>query len=62
MKFIIFSIAGFESYPGGSIYCASKFAVRAITEALRREVVGTPIRVSAVNPGIYLFYKIFIIL
>ena len=46
------SIAGHETYAGGATYCASKFAVRAITSALRQEVLGTGIRVTAVDPGL----------
>ncbi len=46
------SIAGHEAYGGGSVYCASKFAVDAITKSLRIEVVDTPIRVSTVDPGL----------
>lgn len=45
------SIAGREGYPGGSIYCASKFAVRAFTEALRKELIDTKIRVIEIQPG-----------
>ncbi|KAK0743737.1 hypothetical protein B0T18DRAFT_448359 [Schizothecium vesticola] len=45
------SIAGREPYAGGSIYCASKAAVRAFTDALRRELVATRIRVMEVDPG-----------
>ncbi|RDX56841.1 NAD-P-binding protein [Lentinus brumalis] len=45
------SIAGREPYAGGSIYCATKHAVRAFTGALLREVVDTPIRVTEVQPG-----------
>ncbi|KAL1644609.1 putative secondary metabolism biosynthetic enzyme [Didymella pomorum] len=45
------SIAGREAYPGGSIYCASKAAVRAFTEALRKELIDTRIRVITVDPG-----------
>jgi len=47
----ISSIAGKASYPGGAFYCASKFAVEAITAAMRAEVVATPIRVTTVSPG-----------
>lgn len=45
------SISGYDTYPGGGIYCATKFAVRAITDTLRKELVDTPIRVSMVSPG-----------
>lgn len=45
------SIAGRESYPGGSIYCATKAAVRAFTESLRRELIETKIRVMEIDPG-----------
>ncbi|MDP9727621.1 SDR family NAD(P)-dependent oxidoreductase [Alicyclobacillus tolerans] len=45
------SIAGHEAYAGGSVYCGSKFAVRAITDALRQELLGQPIRVSTIDPG-----------
>ncbi|KAI8998696.1 NAD-P-binding protein [Trametes punicea] len=45
------SIAGREPYAGGSIYCATKHAVRAFTGALLREVVDTPIRVTEIQPG-----------
>ena len=45
------SIAGREGYPGGSIYCATKAAVRTFTDALRRELIATRIRVMNVDPG-----------
>lgn len=45
------SIAGREAYPGGSIYCATKAAVRSFTEALRRELIATRIRVIEIDPG-----------
>jgi len=45
------SIAGREAYPGGAGYNAAKFAVRAITQVLRLELVGKPIRVTEVAPG-----------
>lgn len=38
-------------YAGGGIYCATKFAVRALTDTLRIELVATPIRVSMISPG-----------
>lgn len=45
------SIAGREGYQGGSVYCASKAAVRTFTEALRKEMVNTRVRVMVVDPG-----------
>lgn len=45
------SIAGREGYPGGSIYCATKAAVRTFTDALRRELISTRIRIIEVDPG-----------
>lgn len=45
------SISGHDTYAGGGIYCATKFAVRAITDTLRKELVASPIRVSMISPG-----------
>ncbi len=45
------SIAGREPYPGGSIYCATKAAIRSFTDAMRRELIATRIRVMEVDPG-----------
>ncbi|MCY0876566.1 MAG: SDR family NAD(P)-dependent oxidoreductase [Firmicutes bacterium] len=45
------STAGHDAYAGGSVYCATKFGVRAITSALRQELLGKPIRVTSVDPG-----------
>lgn len=45
------SIAGREAYAGGSIYCATKAAVRSFTDALRRELIATRIRVMEIDPG-----------
>jgi 3-hydroxy acid dehydrogenase/malonic semialdehyde reductase len=45
------SIAGREGYPGGSIYCATKAAVRTFTEAMRKELIATRIRVAVIDPG-----------
>ena len=47
----IASIAGKEVYPNGNIYCASKHAVAALTEALKMELNEHGIRVCAINPG-----------
>lgn len=45
------SIAGFEIYPGGGGYTASKHAVRALTKTLRLELLGTGVRVTEIAPG-----------
>jgi 3-hydroxy acid dehydrogenase/malonic semialdehyde reductase len=45
------SIAGRDPYAGGSIYCATKAAVRAFTDALRTELIDTRIRIMEVDPG-----------
>lgn len=45
------SIAGRSGYPGGSIYCATKAAVRTFTEALRHELIASKIRVIGIDPG-----------
>jgi len=47
----ISSIAGIEVYPNGSVYCASKHAVNAITKGLRIDLVKYGIKVSSVSPG-----------
>lgn len=46
------SIAGRESYPQGGGYTASKHAVRNLTRTLRIELLGNPVRVSEVAPGL----------
>lgn len=46
------SIAGFETYRGGGGYTASKHAVRALTRTLRLELLGKPIKVTEVAPGL----------
>jgi 3-hydroxy acid dehydrogenase / malonic semialdehyde reductase len=46
------SIAGHETYPRGNVYCATKAAVRAISEGLKQDLLGTPVRVSSVDPGL----------
>jgi 3-hydroxy acid dehydrogenase/malonic semialdehyde reductase len=48
---MIGSIAGREGYPGGSIYCATKAAVRTFTDSLRRELIASRIRIIEVDPG-----------
>jgi len=46
------SIAGIQTYPKGNVYCASKAAVRAISDGLKQDLTGTPIRVTAISPGL----------
>jgi serine 3-dehydrogenase len=46
------SIAGHITYPGGSVYCATKAAVKSISEGLKQDLLGTPVRVSSVDPGL----------
>ncbi len=46
------SIAGHEAYSGGSVYCGTKHAVKAITQAAKMDLTGTNIRVSAISPGL----------
>jgi NADP-dependent 3-hydroxy acid dehydrogenase YdfG len=45
------SVAAFERYPGGAGYHAAKAAERAVTETLRLELLGQPVRVSEISPG-----------
>lgn len=45
------SIAGRDTYPSGSIYCSTKAAVKSFTDALRKEMISTPIRVIEIAPG-----------
>ncbi|KAH8172181.1 short chain dehydrogenase domain-containing protein [Sarocladium implicatum] len=45
------SIAGREPYVGGSIYCATKAAVRTFTDSLRKELIASRVRVIGVDPG-----------
>jgi 3-hydroxy acid dehydrogenase / malonic semialdehyde reductase len=45
------STAGEITYPNGAVYCATKAAERAINDGLRQDVLGTPVRVTSVDPG-----------
>jgi serine 3-dehydrogenase len=45
------SISGHEVYPGGSVYCATKFAVDALSRGMRLDLSGTGLRVTQVSPG-----------
>jgi 3-hydroxy acid dehydrogenase / malonic semialdehyde reductase len=46
------SAAGHWVYPGGTVYCASKHAVKAFNEGLKMDMHGTRVRVSSVDPGL----------
>ncbi len=46
------SIAGREPYPGGNVYAATKAAVDSLTRGMRMDLLGTPIRVTNVMPGL----------
>jgi NADP-dependent 3-hydroxy acid dehydrogenase YdfG len=46
------SVAGFETYPAGAGYTAAKHAERALTRTLRLELLGRPIRVTEISPGL----------
>jgi NADP-dependent 3-hydroxy acid dehydrogenase YdfG len=46
------STAGHEAYPGGVVYCATKHAVKAITESTKKDLHGSKVRVSMVSPGL----------
>ena len=48
---IVGSIAGLEAYPGGGGYNAAKFGARAVGKVLRMELIGQPVRVSEIDPG-----------
>lgn len=45
------SIAGDAAYPGGSVYCATKAAVKSLSDGLRIDLVDTPLRVTNIKPG-----------
>ena len=46
------SIAGHMVYPNGHVYCATKAAERSISDGLRLDLSGTPIRVTSIDPGL----------
>jgi 3-hydroxy acid dehydrogenase/malonic semialdehyde reductase len=46
------SIAGKEAYPNGNVYCASKFAVDALTQGIRMDLNPFGIKVTSINPGL----------
>jgi 3-hydroxy acid dehydrogenase/malonic semialdehyde reductase len=45
------STAGEMTYPGGAVYCATKAAERAINDGLRIDLLGKPVRVTSIDPG-----------
>lgn len=45
------SIAGDAAYAGGNVYCATKAAVKALSDGLRIDLVDTPVRVTNIKPG-----------
>jgi NADP-dependent 3-hydroxy acid dehydrogenase YdfG len=47
----ISSVAGHESYANGAVYCATKHAIKAFSQALRKETYGEDIRVMMLSPG-----------
>ena len=49
---IVGSVAGIEAYPGGGGYTAAKHAVRAVSQTLRQELLGRPVRVTEIAPGL----------
>ena len=46
------SVAGDAAYPGGSVYCATKAAVKVLSDGLRMDLIDTPLRVTNVKPGL----------
>jgi 3-hydroxy acid dehydrogenase / malonic semialdehyde reductase len=46
------SIAGHQVYPNGNVYCATKHAVKALSEGLKMDLLGTGVRVCSVDPGL----------
>ncbi len=45
------STAGHQTYANGAVYCASKAAERVISEGLKLDLMGTPVRVTSIDPG-----------
>ncbi len=45
------STAGYITYANGAVYCATKAAEKAISEGLKIDLMGTPVRVTSVDPG-----------
>jgi NADP-dependent 3-hydroxy acid dehydrogenase YdfG len=49
---IVGSVAGIEAYPGGGGYTAAKHGVHAVSQTLRQELLGQPVRVTEIAPGL----------
>ena len=45
------SVAGHMTYANGAVYCASKAAEKSISEGLKLDLMGTPVRVTSIDPG-----------
>ncbi len=45
------STAGYMTYPNGAVYCATKTAEKVISEGLKIDLMGTPVRVTSIDPG-----------
>lgn len=45
------STAGELTYPNGAVYCATKAAEKSINDGLRQDLLGTPLRVTSIDPG-----------
>jgi NADP-dependent 3-hydroxy acid dehydrogenase YdfG len=45
------STAGEITYPNGAVYCATKAAEKALNDGLRQDLLGTPVRVTSIDPG-----------
>jgi len=45
------SVAGYITYANGAVYCASKAAEKSISEGLKLDLMGTPVRVTSIDPG-----------
>jgi NADP-dependent 3-hydroxy acid dehydrogenase YdfG len=45
------STAGELAYPNGAVYCGTKAAVKLINDGLRQDLMGTPVRVTSIDPG-----------
>jgi len=45
------SVSGHDVYPGGAVYCGTKFAVHALTTGIRIDLAGTRVRCTTVDPG-----------